>query len=148
MIPPVHRVTPVAVQRGVGTPGWKAYRSVLRQTHATFAGNYEMLEAARNEARKVFWLRRHVSGEDLQQCVKDAEQAVFDMQNHVGAVYDDGKGGNRLILTAEQAKANAEGVQFYSASDLEAETKKNDENIERALKGQRIRTYKAKVKCM
>eukprot|EP01064_Diplonema_japonicum_P023450 TRINITY_DN33877_c0_g1_i1.p1 TRINITY_DN33877_c0_g1~~TRINITY_DN33877_c0_g1_i1.p1 ORF type:complete len:160 (+),score=24.43 TRINITY_DN33877_c0_g1_i1:37-480(+) len=147
MIPPTYRRVARTAVGGIGGQGWSAYRRVLRQVHKTFEEDYGYILMGRNEARKAFMLKRNVSGDDLRKCVEEADATIAELVGNVAPVYDD-KGDNRLKLSQDQLIANKTGAAFYSPHDLEKEQRKAVEQDERAVKGQRLRSYKAKVKCV
>eukprot|EP01063_Lacrimia_lanifica_P019711 TRINITY_DN27156_c0_g1_i1.p2 TRINITY_DN27156_c0_g1~~TRINITY_DN27156_c0_g1_i1.p2 ORF type:complete len:149 (+),score=56.91 TRINITY_DN27156_c0_g1_i1:52-498(+) len=148
MFPPTYRKAAVqAVRVGVGSPGWAAYRRVLGEIHCTFGDSDEMVFRSRNEARRIFGLRRAATGDDVAKCVEEADTAVEQLRLYVVPAVDDGKGGAKFNLNREQVKAG-EGMQLQSPDELQAQVKVMKEQDERAVKGQRLRSFKAKVKCM
>eukprot|EP00754_Rhynchopus_humris_P044319 Rhum_TRINITY_DN4044_c0_g2::Rhum_TRINITY_DN4044_c0_g2_i1::g.12693::m.12693 len=154
MFPPVYRkkVADAAVKVGIGSDGWAAYRRVLRQLHTTFVGNLELITAGRNEARQGWALRRGVAGSDLAKCVEEADQAVVDLKLVVPA-YEDETDATKFNykVTTEQLGLNTDGTQgfqFYTPEDLSEKKAELHDQEERAAKGQQLKSYKLKVKCM
>eukprot|EP01061_Rhynchopus_euleeides_P020109 TRINITY_DN3284_c0_g1_i1.p2 TRINITY_DN3284_c0_g1~~TRINITY_DN3284_c0_g1_i1.p2 ORF type:complete len:151 (+),score=42.94 TRINITY_DN3284_c0_g1_i1:307-759(+) len=150
MLPPVYARPAVAAVRGIGSEGWSAYRRVLRKIHSTFDNDLAMLTKMRNEARKAWWVRRNVSGEDLKKCVAESATLVDEL-GLVVAAYEDptGADGVRVNINKEQMATEHLALEFVTPAAMEEKNKDALEQQQRELQGLRAkRSYKATVKCV
>eukprot|EP01060_Flectonema_neradi_P026088 TRINITY_DN3493_c3_g1_i1.p1 TRINITY_DN3493_c3_g1~~TRINITY_DN3493_c3_g1_i1.p1 ORF type:complete len:153 (+),score=31.34 TRINITY_DN3493_c3_g1_i1:49-507(+) len=152
MIPPggyqAHRAV-VPVQHAIGGLGWKTYRRVLRQIYDTFGDHEEMTMKGRNAARKLFFHRRGVVGDDQFKAIRDANNSIDDMRLRVVAAVENPKTGNvTMQVSREQIEFHGRKIETYAPQDIEKEYAKMKDNERRVVEGLRRISYKAKVKCM